>query len=132
MLDDLSSPAGIGCNPSFKPLILVLHLNETASPGFTHTGERQTAFLRLILAGGFQDLGVEHDRGRAVIIEDDNTLGDSDHVRCYAYAALFMGGKSIPQVLGDGEIQNRCRSGLLREKDGIFQDGLYESLHLCG
>ena len=44
-------------------------------------------------------------------------------------AAVTMSCKGVAQILRDGKIRQRSRCGLLREKDGIFDDWLKARPH---
>ena len=78
------------------------HLNGAISFRFPRSGERQAAFLRLIQAGGSYDFGVKHDRSGAVIIKNNGSPGNADHVRRHSYTAVTMSRKGVSQILRDG------------------------------
>lgn len=130
MLNDLCRPAGVGFEPRFKSLVLILYLDRAVSFGFSCSSERQAAFLRLIRAGGFYYFRIKHDAGSAVIIEDNDSLGYTDHVCRHTYAAVPVGSQGIPQILRDRQIFKRRQCGLLGKKYGVFCNRFYHSFIL--
>ena len=58
MLNNLRGPAGIGLEPRFKSLVLILHFNRAVSFCFPRSGERQAAFFCLIRPEDFMISGL--------------------------------------------------------------------------
>ena len=131
MLDDLSSPAGIGLEPCLERFILVTNLDGAIPFGFPCTGERQTPFFGLIRAGEFDDFGVEHDRCGSVIIEDDDALGHADHVGRHTHAAGSVGLECIAKILRDGQILFRRRNRFPGKKERVFHYWFNHRISTC-
>ena len=95
MLNDLRRPAGEVFCASLHIQGLILYLDGFIS--FTLTGaaeKRQTAFLSVVRAVLFDDLGIEHHgvcRSSSILIEKgDDTLAHANHIRCHADAAFLV------------------------------------------
>ena len=120
VLNDLCRPAGEGLEPRLEFLILPLYFNSLETLRFSCAGEGQAALLGLIGPGLPDDDGIEHDHVVALVVKDDDTLIDADHIRRHAYTAILMGDQCIQQILRHNQIV--CRGGfrLLGEKSLVF------------
>ncbi len=123
MLDDLSSPAGKGFEPFLKGFVLIPHFDGTVPFCLPCTGERQTTLFSLVRAGELDDFGVEHDHGRSVVIENDNSLGYADHVCRHPHSPPGIRLEGVQQIRGNLLVQDSCIGGLLREEDWVFVNG---------
>ena len=54
------------------------------------------------------DFRIEHEPGRAVVIEYDDTFAHADHVRRHSHALMSVRFKRIEQVLPDRRILDGC------------------------
>lgn len=95
MLNDLRRPAGERFNARLELLILPLHLDGLVALCFPRAGQGQAALLRVIRRGFFDDHGVEHDHVLTNVVESNNALVDTDHIRRHAYAAVFVRGQRV-------------------------------------
>ncbi len=98
-LDDPCRPAGEGLEAGLKAVILVLDLDGLLPLGLSGAREGQTALLRLIGGGLFYDLRVEQDPAGALVIKEDDPLGDPNHIGGHDHALVPVGGQGVQQVL---------------------------------
>ena len=130
VLDDLCRPAGEGFEASLKPLVLILHLDGLPALGFPGASEGETALLRLIWPGLFDNLRVEHDCVLALVVKDYDPLADADHIGCHAHTAVLVGSQGVQQILDNGQILQGGRFGLLGEERFVSHDLSYHILLL--
>ena len=77
---------------------------------------------RLIGAGPFDDLRVEHDQIAALVVKGDDALVHADHIGRHAHAARAVVGQRLQQVRCRGQVLRRSRLGLLGQKGLVFAD----------
>ena len=95
MLDDLRRPAGERLDARLKLLALPLYLDGLVSLRFPRAGQGQTALLRVIRRGFFDDHGIEHDHVCTNVVERDDALVDADHIRRHAHTAVIVRGEGV-------------------------------------
>ena len=104
VLDDLGRPAGEGLTLLLETLVLPADLDGLPPPGSAGAGEGQAPLLRLIGAGPFHDLRIEHDHIAALVVEGDDALVHADHVGGHADARLPVRGECVAQILRHGQM----------------------------
>ena len=102
--------------------VLPLHLDGLEPFGLPGAGEGETALLRLIWPGLFEDDRVEHDEIAVLALERDDAFSDADHVCGHADAAVFVGDERFQQVLRDGQAFRQGRRGFPGEEKLVFAD----------
>ena len=122
MLDDLSSPAGKGFEPLLEFFILPAHFDGLPPLGRAGTGEGETALLRLIGAGLFDDFRVKHDHVGALVVKGNDPFVHADHVGCHAHTAGLVVLQGFQQVGSDGKVVRGGRLCLLSQKGFVFTD----------
>ena len=95
MLNDLRRPAGERFNARLELLILPLHLDGLVALRVPRAGQGQAALLRVIGRGFFDDHGIEHDHVCTNVVERDDALVDTDHIRRHAHAAVLVRGQRV-------------------------------------
>ena len=95
VLNNLRRPAGERFNARLELLVLPLHLDGLVALRFPCAGQGQAALLRVIRRGFFDDHGIEHDHALTNVVESNNALVDTDHIRRHAHAAILVGGQRV-------------------------------------
>ena len=95
VLNDLRCPAGERLDARLELLVLPLHLDGLKPLHFPRAGQRQAALLRVIRRGLFDDHGVEHDHVLTNVVERNNALVDTDHIRRHAHTAILVRGEGV-------------------------------------
>ena len=113
VLDNLSSPAGIGFDASLHLGCLVLHLDGLVALTLARTTEeRQTALFGIVRTVLLDNLGVEHHgvcgSSSALVEKGYNALTHADHIRRHADTAFSVRHQRIKQVLCDLQILFSC------------------------
>ena len=103
--------------------VLPLHLDGLEPFGLPGAGEGETALLRFVRPGLFEDDRVEHDEIAVLALERDDALSDADHVRGHADAAVFVGNERFQQVLRDGQVGLGCRCRRALQNQLVSHDG---------
>ena len=124
VLNDLSRPAGEVFRARFHFGSLILHLDFLIALTLAGTAEkRQTAFLGVVRAIFFDDLGIEHHHIRrsssALVEESDYAFTNTNHIRRHADTAFLVRHQRIKQILRDLQIFFCCDLGLPRKKERI-------------
>ena len=122
VLDNLGRPAGEGLNPLLEFFVLPADLDGLPPPGSAGAGEGQAPLLRLIGAGPFHDLRIEHDHIAALVVEGDDALVHADHVGRHTYAAVPVDFQCLQQIRRDRQVLRRGGLGLLGQKCLVFAD----------
>ena len=95
MLNDLRRPAGECPDARLELLVLPLDFDGLITLRFPRAGQRQAALLRVIGRGFFDDHGIEHDHVLTNVVESNNALVDTDHIRRHSHTAVLVRGKSV-------------------------------------
>ena len=114
------------CIPGTAEVSMKLPVDDRLpAAGFPRARERQAAFLSLVCARFFDDLGVEHHHIASLIIERDDAPTHADHIRRHADAACLVCFERLQQIARGVHIL-RCRSlGRQRQKRLVLHDFSY-------
>lgn len=129
VLDNLGSPAGEGLDAGLKLLILPLDLDGLEPLTGARTAQQgQTALLRIVGTGSFDDLGVKHNHICPLVIKGNDALAYADHIGRHTHAGSFIGCQRIQQIPGNLQIIHSCRLGLSRQQNWVVYHFFYHPI----
>lgn len=124
MLNDLRGETGERGMALAEFAVGIRHFDALVTYGVAFSLKGKTSFGGVERAVSRGDFGIEHDEDAAaeiLIHEGDDALGNADHIRGHADAAIAVCFEGVFEILGHGEILIRvpCVLGrLLQKRDG--------------
>ena len=130
VLNDLSRPAEVDLGMGFHIRRLIFYLDGLISLTFSRAAKKgQAAFLGVVCAALFDDLGVEHNgvrwHGAAFVKKGDNAFTNTDHICRHTDTAFSVSHKSFKQITGNLHILLCCSLGSSSEKERIVHKLFY-------
>lgn len=131
MLDDLRGETGERGMALAEFAVEVRHLDTLVAHGMAFSLKGKASFGGVERTVSRGDLRVEHDADTAAEIlvhEGDDSLGNADHVRGHADAAIAVSFERVFEVLGHGEVLIRVPRILgrsLQKRDGCHDCSLH-------
>lgn len=123
MLDYLGGVTGEIFDSSLEIAGLPAHLYGLVTHTGALTGDGETALFRLITAAAGDDLGVEHFRISAIVVEDYNALEYANHICRHAYTTLCVCLERVHKVVRNRHITVLSGNGRTGKKYGVVDNG---------